>query len=286
MDAASAAALAALAAVAAGAVFLVVWWPALRRRRIRRRPFPAPWLAVVRRRLPFFDRMDEPLRAELKDQIKVFVNDVRFIGCAGQPVDDEIRVTVAAQACLLTLGGGRYSRLRSVLVYPSAFAAVREERDEAGLVSVTREELLGESWDLGRVVLAWDSVERGVVDPRDGDNVVLHEFAHQLDAESGAVNGAPPLPAPDARRRWARVFLREYESLKERRRLGLRGLLDEYGATDPAEFFAVATETFFERPAPMAARHGELYEELRRFYRVDPRGWLRGGRTPALDLNL
>ncbi len=283
MDAASAAALAALALIAAGAVFLVVWWPPLRRRRIRRRPFPAAWLAVVRRRLPFFERMAAPLRAELQDQIKVFVHDVRFIGCAGQPIDDEIRVTVAAQACLLTLGGGRYGRLRSVLVYPSAFAATREESDEAGLVSVARDELLGESWDHGKVVLAWDSVEGGAVGPRDGDNVVLHEFAHQLDAESGAVNGAPPLPAPDARRRWARVFRKEYESLQERRRLGLHGLLDEYGATDPAEFFAVATETFFERPAPMAARHRELYEELRRFYRVDPSEWRRGGRTPAAD---
>lgn len=275
MDAASAAALAALALIAAGAVFLTAWWPALRRRRIRRRPFPAAWLAVVRRRLPFFDRMAEPLRAELKNQVKLFLSDVRFIGCAGQPVDDEIRVTIAAQACLLTLGGGRYSRLRAVLVYPSAFAATREERDELGLVSVARDELLGESWDHGKVVLAWDSVEHGPAGPRDGDNVVLHEFAHQLDAESGAVNGAPPMAAADAGERWARVLRAEYESLKERRRLGLHGVLDEYGATDPAEFFAVATEAFFERPAPMAARHRALYEELRRFYRVDPAGWRR-----------
>lgn len=262
--------------VLAGVVFRVLFWPRLRRERIGRQPFPQAWLEIVRRRLPYYDRLPDPLRLQLQELIKRFLHDKRFVGCAGQRIDDEIRVTVAAQACLLLLNRptGEYPGLQSILIYPSTFLVSHEVEDELGLVSTEAEELLGESWQQGKVVLAWDSVEFGIQDQRDGHNVVLHEFAHQLDHETGFTNGAPLLDSAGDYRNWASVMGREFETLQEQAWHGQDSLLDHYGATDPAEFFAVATETFFECPLEMRARHRELYEQLTRLYRVDPAAWL------------
>ncbi|MEX2129988.1 MAG: M90 family metallopeptidase, partial [Pseudohongiellaceae bacterium] len=181
-----------------------------------------------------------------------------------------------AHACLLLLNRqtGCYPGLRSVLVYPSTFLVHREETDKAGLVSEHRHELLGESWGTGLVVLAWDEVRRGVADFTDGHNVVLHEFAHQLDHEDGTDNGAPLLAKRSAYQSWAIVLAEEFAALQRQAGQRERGVLDPYGATNPAEFFAVATETFFERPAEMQIQHRKLYDELRSFYRVNPVDWL------------
>ncbi len=163
--------------------------------------------------------------------------------------------------------------MRSILVYPSTFVAVREVRDDLGLVSTKHSALLGESWDLGKVVLAWDNVEKSVCNLQDGHNVVLHEFAHQLDSESGAVNGAPILQTRGAYKSWAQVLNHEYEKLNLRNAHHYKSLLNEYGGTNPAEFFAVATETFFERHTEMANHHQELYQELANYYQIDPSKW-------------
>ena len=202
-------------------------------------------------------------------------NDKQYIGCGGQQIDDEIRVTIAAQACLLLLNrhSNLYDELQSVLVYPSTFVATRQVRDDLGLVSTSHSALLGESWSQGKVVLAWDNVERGVMNLQDGHNVVLHEFAHQLDHESGATNGAPILNTQGAYKSWALVLLKEYEQLQQEASHNQHSLMDHYGATNPAEFFAVATETFFERPQQMHRHHAELYRELADFYKVDPVKW-------------
>ena len=183
--------------------------------------------------------------------------------------------SVAAQACLLLLNQDRppYPDLDSILIYPSTFVATREVANELGLVSTDHIAMLGESWSQGKVILAWDSVEKGVRNLNDGHNVVLHEFAHQLDHASGATNGAPLLTTGGAYKSWALVLSREFEELQKDARTGRASLLDHYGATNPAEFFAVATETFFERPEQMRAGHRELYEELAGFYRVDPAVW-------------
>jgi len=212
----------------------------------------------------------------LKDLVKVFINDKRFVGCAGQEINDEIRVTIAVQACLLILNrtNNPYQKLHSVLIYPSTFVATREVRDELGLVSTNHIAMLGESWGQGKVVLAWDNVEEGVRNLTDGHNVVLHEFAHQLDSESGSHNGAPVLATRGAYRSWAYVFTNEFEELKKEAIKGKKGLLDHYGATNPAEFFAVASETFFEQPLKMRKSHRELFEELVNFYQLDPSSWL------------
>ena len=275
MNSSSIIALLVLLLIVLAVIFYVVFWPGIRRRRIEQKPFPDHWLAILRRRLPFYDKLPQTQQQRLQNLIKRFLHDHQYIGCAGLEIDDEIRVTIAAQACLLILNkkGYSYRKLRSVLVYPSTFVATREVRDDLGLVSTNHTALLGESWDQGKVILAWDNVEQGVCNLRDGRNVVLHEFAHQLDSESGAVNGAPLLQTRGAYKSWAHVFHREFEELNLRKAQHYESLLDDYGATNPAEFFAVATETFFERPAEMAEHHQALFQELARFYQVDPAQW-------------
>lgn len=250
----------------------VLLGPALRAWRINRKPFPAAWLAILHRNVPVYGRLPDALRFQLRQLIKRFIADKRFIGCGGQEITDEIRLTVAGSACLLLLNRrtSGYASLRYIHIYPAGFVATGAEMDEAGVVSTSRRELLGESWSDGKVVLSWDAVERGARNFSDGENVVLHEFAHQLDSESGAVNGAPLLASRAHYQSWARVLSAEFAAL---RRAGGTVGLDEYGATDPAEFFAVASEFFFEKPAMLAEDHPELFRELLTYYRVDPRLW-------------
>lgn len=174
---------------------------------------------------------------------------------------------------LLNRPAGVYPRLRYIIVYPSAFIVEHEDIDEAGVVDLNPRDLLGESWDQGKVILAWDGVLRGAQNFSDGQNLVLHEFAHQLDSETGEVDGAPLLGGHGSYRSWAEVLSGEFIALQEDSRHGRQSLIDHYGATNPAEFFAVATEAFFEKPRQMAEHHAELFETLRDYYRVDPREW-------------
>jgi len=261
--------------IVAAVVFRNFFWPRIRIARIQQRPFPDAWQRILQQRLPFVLKLPDEQIEQLKLLIKVFLNDKKFYGCAGQEIDDDIRVTIAAQACLMLLNQGRvpYPDLQSILVYPSTFVATRDVANEHGFVSTDHIALLGESWSQGKVILAWDNVKKGVQNLRDGRNVVLHEFAHQLDHESGATNGAPVLSTHGAYRSWAHVFSEEFHTLQERADHGRHTLLDHYGAKNPAEFFAVATETFFERPQEMATHHEELFQQLKAFYRVDPSQW-------------
>jgi len=192
MDTTSIVALSALLLLVIVVTFYVVYWPGIRIRRIERQAFPTAWQAIIERRLPFYRKFTAEQQLRLQNLIKRFLADHSFVGCAGLDITDEIRLTIAAQACLLILNkpGYAYRSLQSILVYPSTFVAIREVRDDLGLVSTSHMALLGESWDQGKVVLAWDNVEQGVCNLEDGRNVVLHEFAHQLDSESGSVNGA------------------------------------------------------------------------------------------------
>ncbi|MEX0964220.1 MAG: M90 family metallopeptidase [Pseudohongiellaceae bacterium] len=261
--------------ILAAVVFRVAFWPQLRIARIRRQAFPVAWQQTLLARLPFIARIPLAQQQQLQFLIKVFLADKTFYGCAGQEINDDIRVTVAAQACLLLLNQDRipYPDLDSILVYPSTFVATRDVADELGLVSTNHIAMLGESWSQGKIVLAWDDVEKGVMNLQDGHNVVLHEFAHQLDHESGSSNGAPVLSTRGAYKSWAPVFSEEFVELQEDAAQGRHSLLDHYGATNPAEFFAVATETFFERPGEMEAHHRELYQQLKDYYQLDPGQW-------------
>jgi len=269
--------------IIAGIALLVVAWLAggpiaaeCRRARIRRRPFPEGWREILRRRVPYFRLLPADLQLQLKKHIQVFLAEKPFIGCAGLEVTDEMRVAIAAQACLLLLNRLRpdyFPNLRQILVYPGAFIVDRVQTDGAGVLQERRQALSGESWSQGQVVLSWEDVADGAAVVDDGRNVVIHEFAHQLDQQNGQANGAPFFVGRARRLRWARVLGEEFERLQHAAREGLRSLLSDYGATNPAEFFAVSSEVFFEQPGRMAGEHPELYRELSRFYRVDPLSW-------------
>ena len=242
-----------------GGMWSLVEW---RRNRIRKRPFPGSWGRYLDPRLP------ADLRRKLEDRIKVFLAEKNFIGCAGLEITDEIRVTIAAQACLLILGRDSYyfPKLHDILVYPGAFVVERLGMPSPGVLQDQRSVLAGESSSrLGQVVISWEAAREGTV--------VIHEFAHQLDQEKGYANGAPWLGRRDRYSQWSRVLSEEFARLQQQAHLGEPSLLNHYGALNPAEFFAVASEVFFTQPRDMAALHPALYTELRTFYRIDPASW-------------
>jgi Mlc titration factor MtfA (ptsG expression regulator) len=262
-------------AMIAGGLLLAWGLPRWRLRQALKRPLAAAQLAVIERNVVQYRGMPAPQREQLQRLVKRFLHEKTFVGCAGLDVSDEMRLTIAAQACLLLLNRDTevYPGLHAVLVYPGAFLVPRKEIDPAGVVTETRQDLLGESWGDGRVILSWDHVRRAGHDPGGAQNVVLHEFAHQLDSESGSTNGAPALGSPERYRRWSETLARDFALLRQDTYWGYRDVLDPYGASSPAEFFAVATESFFEQPHALAARHPELYAEFKRYFRVDPREW-------------
>jgi hypothetical protein len=250
-------------------------WRGWRRRRIAQRPFPAEWRTILRRRMPLLRRMPADLQLQLKRHMQVFLAEKPFIGCNGLEVTEEMKVLVAAQACLLILNrpSDYFPKLRQILLYPSAYWADRREGDASGVQHERREARSGESWVQGQVILSWPDVLGGAADPADGQNLVIHEFAHQLDQERGRATGAPFLGERARYARWAAVMSTEYRRLREQLARGEPTLLSPYAATEPAEFFAVASEVFFERPLEMAQLHAALYGELARYYRVDPLAW-------------
>ena len=259
------------------AALLLAWaLPRWRLRRALARPLDAAALATLERNVAQYRGMDAGQRARLERLVRRFLHEKTFVGCAGLELTDEMRVTIAGQACLLLLGtrgDAAYPSLHSVLVYPGAFLVPRRQVDEAGVVTEERQDLLGESWGDGRVILSWDHVRRADNEEPPSHNVVLHEFAHQLDSESGSTNGAPYLGSAERYRSWSAVLSRDFAALRHDAWFGRQGVLDHYGATNPAEFFAVATEAFFEQPHRLAERHPALYEEFLKYYRVDPRAW-------------
>ncbi|MFO1077607.1 MAG: M90 family metallopeptidase [Planctomycetota bacterium] len=234
-------------------------------------PFPPAWLPLVEP-LPFYRALDARGQQRIRDDLRVLVAEKAWEGCGGLVLTDEIRVTIAATASLLLLDieHDYYPQVRTILVYPRAWRKPAE-MDAFGNVREASANL-GEAWSSGQVVLAWDAAQRGVRDPHDGHNVVLHEFAHQLDLLDGAANGAPPLRGNDYCRQWQTTMAAEFATLQRAAAGGRATLLDAYGATNPAEFFAVATECFFERSRRLAERHPQLYEVLRAFSGQDPAG--------------
>lgn len=243
-----------------------------RRAKVRERPFPPAWLAIIEKNVPFYRRLPDVDRAELLGDVQVFLEEKTFEGCGGLELTDEIRVTIAAQACILLLHRETddYPDLEVILVYPSTYVVRGEVRAEGGIVIEGAHARLGESWNRGMVVLAWDSVLAGASDMRDGHNLVFHEFAHQLDQEDGAADGAPVLPKACMYTAWARVLGAEFDHLLRQGASMRRPLIDLYATTNPAEFFAVVTEVFFERPRELKARYPELYEQMLLYYQQDP----------------
>ncbi len=246
-----------------------------RRRKIRERPFPDTWRQILRQRVPYFRKLPADLQLQLKKHIQVFLSEKSFVGCNGVVVTDEMRITIAAQACLLILNRPTdyYPDLRQILIYPNAFIVNKTETDNAGVLHQQRQILSGESWSQGQVILSWEDTVDGANVVDDGHNVVIHEFAHQLDMQTGTANGAPLLKGREHYARWSGVLNEEFIRLQQRAKTGESSLLNPYGATNPAEFFAVASEIFFEQPRQLFTESPALYDELRIFYCVSPATW-------------
>jgi hypothetical protein len=248
-------------------------WRSRRRLRLFAAPFPEEWQEILAKNVPIYRLLSDTLRNQLHGHINVFLGEKLFEGCGGLQLTDEIRLTIAAQACLLLLNRPTkyYPRLVSIVVYPGDYVVKEVERD--GLVE--NEVNSGESWQYGTIVLSWDAVRRRASDLKHQGNVVLHEFAHQLDQEDGLSDGIPILEQGSHYSTWARVLSKEYVQLCKDASKGKKTVLDHYGAEHPAEFFAVITEAFFEKPVQLQTSRPDLYEELKYLYKVDPAAWYR-----------
>jgi len=248
-----------------------------RRQELAAEPFPAQWSQIIVRNVPCCRCLHSDERQRLEDVIKVFIAEKNFEGCGGLTITDEIKVTIAAQACLLLLNlhHDYYERLVSILVYPESFNVEQEERGPASTVEVANRAVMGLSSSRGAVVLSWPDTMDGARRPDDGINVVFHEFAHQLDQLDGAMDGAPSLESAAMYREWAKVLGSEFTRLQEEVATGVPSLIGAYGATQPAEFFAVVTELFFEKPVELQQEHPALYEEFRQYFHQDPAERLR-----------
>jgi MtfA peptidase len=213
---------------------------------------------------------------ELEGHVQVLICEKYFEGCAGLIVTDEMKVLIAAQASLLLLHreDHYFPWMRTILIYPNTFVGNGRSIGPAGVITEGTSWRQGESWysqgSGGPVILSWSDSLAGVADPRDGHNLVLHEFAHQLDADNGAVDGVPMLSDEMELRRWKSIMAREQQQLAHDTYRGLATVLNPYGLQNPAEFFAVAVEAFFERPAEMRAAHSDLYSLLQNYFKQDP----------------
>jgi MtfA peptidase len=252
-----------------------------RRATLRAKPLTPAERTILKNNVPYAATLDEADGKELEGLVQVFLAEKSFEGCGGLEITEEIKVTIAALACILVLHRETdfYPGVDAILVYPSAYRAPAKS-NEGGVVIESEQARLGESWTRGVVVLAWDHVKSAAAQPANGQNVVLHEFAHQLDGEDGSMDGAPDLGARARYTSWAYVLGNEFSELSRRLHDGRSSDIDAYGATSPAEFFAVVTEMFFEKPGAMKRRHPELYEELAAFYRQDPAGRWTRPKTP------
>ena len=245
-----------------------------RRSRLRSRPLPDGVEEILSRNIGLYSLLPDDLQAELHGHINVFLNEKRFLGLGGQEITAEVMATVAGIACLLLLNrdSSYFPGFTSILIYPETYETTQVEHD--GVVETSkRSRRAGESWHRGPIVLSWSDVLHGAANPGDGYNVVLHEFAHKLDEENSGTNGLPILQETAHYADWAEVLGREYRAFEKRVARRKNKVIDDYGLTSPAEFFAVATESFFEKGAAMSKRLPDLYEQLQRFYAVDPAKW-------------
>lgn len=255
------------------------WLAERRRRRIREAPFPAAWDRYIAENVAIAHRLGVAERMRLRELVQVFLAEKHFEGCGGLELTDEVKVTIAAQACVLLLGrdAALYDDVASILVYPSTMLQPPRrlgifEQPRAPVAEGVA--LQGEAILRGPVILAWDAALAGGREEIDG-NVVFHELAHKIDMASGAIDGTPPLEARAERRRWSAACSAAFERLRRDTLNGWPTVLDPYGATNEAEFFAVATEAYFTRPGELRAAEPELYDVLAAFYRFEPRDGAR-----------
>jgi Mlc titration factor MtfA (ptsG expression regulator) len=265
------------------------WLRSRRRRQLQSLPFPGDWEEILSTNVAHYRRVDEPLRSRLRGLIQVFVAEKHWEGLDGLAVTSEMQVIISALACLLVAGRPQeldFDHVQSILIYPDVFHARVSQPNRAGVVTDGREARLGEAWYRGPVILSWEDVLADARQLDRGFNVVLHEFAHQLDMIGGrVVDGTPLLRNRAEYDRWVRVMTAEYERLIDRCRHRRPGVLDCYGTKDPGEFFAVATEAYFERPVALRIHSPEMYDVLSDFFGLDPAEWGKaavGGRRSEI----
>jgi Mlc titration factor MtfA (ptsG expression regulator) len=249
------------------------WLRNHRRSELRAAPFSPAWEEFLRLHVAHYGWLTPAEQERLQGDIQIFVAEKEWEGVKGADVREEVKLVIAAQACLLLLGWEDphyFPNVSTIIVYPAGFRAKSRERD--GYIETEKQhDVLGQAWSGNLpVIVSWDDARDGSEDPEDGHNVILHEFAHKLDMLGGGADGVPPLSGGDAAYdAWAQVMSQEFRALRLRAWHGRRSVMDSYGAEDEAEFFAVATETFFEKPQPLYTRHPELYEVLKSYYQQD-----------------
>jgi MtfA peptidase len=267
------------------------WWRRLSRAEVLAEPFPEQFHDLILRRVPCAKLLNRDELEKLEALVRIFNSEKTFEAAGGLTLTDEMRIVIAARACLLLLNRIEldeplYADLETVIVYPSTYR-VREQRREGYVMVDDEQTRLGESWTRGMVVLSWDAVVSGSTNQNDGHDVVLHEFAHQLDAEDGAMDGTPELDAFERYAVWSKVAGAEYAALLDDVEHHRKTSIDAYGATNAPEFFAVVVEQFFEKPVSLERRHPALYAELTGFFRFDPaerqRSANTNGRSPSRD---
>lgn len=228
--------------------------------------------AIVADHVPLTRKLPADLRATFEGKINLFLDQVQFLGCNGLEVTREMRLSIAAQACLLVANSPAwYSHLTTILVYPGAFKS-RQQRHSGYVVTEQEVVRTGESWSRGPVILSWQHSDQGARNDRDGHNVVIHEFAHQLDDLSGHTDGAPDL-GDQSFADWARIFVDAYDRHAANVEARRRTAIDPYGAEGHEEFFAVAVEAFFETPDRLKHAEPEVYDQLVTYFRLDPSTW-------------
>ncbi|BES69176.1 zinc-dependent peptidase [Marinobacter nanhaiticus D15-8W] len=260
-------------AVVTLAAYRLFFYRRQRRKQVASRAFPDAWRQQLERDMTLYRQLPPEVRERVESGTLILLDELDFYGCKGLDVTDQMRLLVAAHGALLISGLSLdyYDSLKAVLLYPDVYRAPAEHHD--GLVHTeSMDDRLGESWGEGRVILTWSTLKREALETHAVSNVAIHEFAHQLDQLDGASDGTPPLHSGDDAQTWQTVFSDAWERLKQQANTG-DTVLDPYGATDPAEFFAVATEAFFCRPADLKADEPHLYQCLEGFFRLSPADW-------------
>lgn len=258
------------------------WFRNRRRKRMLLQPIPAEWDAWLRLNVWQYGHLDEHQQRKVREFVCILLHEKDWVGGNRLLVTDEMRVTIAGQAALMTLGFERpwyFDRLRTIIVYKGAYSATPQSTTDLimGGVNLPDEQFdtrLGESWQGGPIVLAWQTVIHEGRNPSSGRCVVIHEFAHHMDSLDGSTNGAPPMIDFKFERQWYRIIGKEYDRLVERARHGEHTLVDKYGATNHAEFFAVICECFFTQPHQLRNEHSDLHSVLVRLFGQDPTQWL------------
>lgn len=251
------------------------WLTKKRRKRIIETPFPDSWEEIIQHNVAHYCMLDDDERSHLQDLIQVFISEKTWEGAGGLEITHEIQVTISAQACLLLLGleHNFYQNVESIIVYPSTVISPQRQPGffENTITPVEPEQpILGQAFRQGPVIIVWDAALRSGRHPEGGHNVIYHEFAHKLDMLDHTPDGTPPLRSSDEYRDWVQICSREYLRLRHDIKKGKKSFLNNYAGTNEAEFFAVATEQFFDQPRVMLNHAPDLYRVLQEYYRQDP----------------